>query len=147
MSGKFYVISKEDRYYAGISATGRVLETFDFDDATKFFDPVSFQMTEVQEIAEKFDGGVKEYTYGEAAEGDRLIEFLNGYRDLVKRTGITLLSNDYDTDTYCVSVEDINTLLAIAGMNPELTDVTWKIMGEPEEPDTGVKTLRLTHTR
>lgn len=68
MSGKFYVISKEDRYYAGISATGRVLETFDFDDATKFFDPVSFQMTEIQEIAEKFGGSVKEYTYGEAAD-------------------------------------------------------------------------------
>lgn len=68
MSGKFYVIYKEDRYYAGLSANGRVLETFDFDDATKFFDPVSFQITEIQEIANKFDGVIKEYAYGEAAD-------------------------------------------------------------------------------
>lgn len=146
MSDKFYIISKSSSYYAGISATGRIIETSSFDDAVKFFNPSPDVVAEIYDMAEKFGGIVQEFmcqpTQGNPAINGDIKAFLNGYRDLVKRTGFTLLSNDYDNDTYCVSVDDTDTLLAIVGLNRESTDVTWNFV-EERTPTSSVHNMKL----
>lgn len=60
----------------------------------------------------------------------------------MKRTGFALLSNDYDNDTYCVSVDDIDALLTIVGLNQELTNVTWNFV-EERTPTSSTHNMKL----